>query len=104
MAERSTLAIFIIAVVALVVVPGPVMLYTVARSVEQGRAAQISACVATVGRIRARLVVGAGFRLTTPSMCIGNLPASPSRLPVLSILFILSSSSPSTPISGNAHR
>jgi threonine/homoserine/homoserine lactone efflux protein len=36
MPEFSTLAVFVVSVVALLLVPGPVVLYTVARSLEQG--------------------------------------------------------------------
>src|SRR5688500_6112838 len=50
MPTASTIAVFCVAALALLLVPGPVVLYTVARSVHQGRkAGLISAAAAAVG-------------------------------------------------------
>jgi len=52
MPEPSTLAVFVLAAVALLVTPGPAVLYIVARSVEQGRwAGLVSALGVHVGTL-----------------------------------------------------
>jgi len=52
MPEPSTLAVFVVAAVALLVTPGPAVLYIVARSVEQGRwAGLVSALGVHVGTL-----------------------------------------------------
>jgi threonine/homoserine/homoserine lactone efflux protein len=52
MPEPSTLAVFVVAAVALLVTPGPAVLYIVARSVEQGRwAGVVSALGVHVGTL-----------------------------------------------------
>ena len=53
MPEASTLALFVLAAIALLVVPGPAVLYIVARSVDQGRAAGL----ASVGGVHAGTLV-----------------------------------------------
>ena len=50
--EPSTIALFVVAAVALLVTPGPAVLYIVARSVEQGRwAGLVSALGVHVGTL-----------------------------------------------------
>jgi threonine/homoserine/homoserine lactone efflux protein len=52
MPEASTLALFAVAAVTLLVIPGPAVLYIVARSVDQGRAAGLaSVCGVHVGTL-----------------------------------------------------
>ena len=52
MPEPSTLAVFVLAAVALLITPGPAVLYIVARSVEQGRwAGLVSALGVHVGTL-----------------------------------------------------
>ena len=50
MPETSTLVLFVVAAMALLLIPGPVVLYTVARSINQGRRAGfVSVLAAGVG-------------------------------------------------------
>jgi threonine/homoserine/homoserine lactone efflux protein len=52
MPEASTLALFALAAIALLVIPGPAVLYIVTRSVDQGRAAGLaSVCGVHVGTL-----------------------------------------------------
>jgi threonine/homoserine/homoserine lactone efflux protein len=52
MPETSTLALFVVAAVTLLVIPGPAVLYIVTRSVDQGRAAGLaSVCGVHVGTL-----------------------------------------------------
>ncbi|HSR28728.1 MAG TPA: LysE family translocator, partial [Actinomycetes bacterium] len=52
MPETSTLALFAVAAVTLLVIPGPAVLYIVTRSVDQGRAAGLaSVCGVHVGTL-----------------------------------------------------
>jgi len=52
MPETSTLALFAVAAVTLLLIPGPAVLYTVTRSVDQGRAAGLaSVCGVHVGTL-----------------------------------------------------
>src|SRR5262245_41626531 len=45
MPDGSTLAMFFVATLALLVVPGPAVLYIVARGIDQGRAAGLASAV-----------------------------------------------------------
>jgi threonine/homoserine/homoserine lactone efflux protein len=74
--DVSTLALFCAAAVALAVVPGPAVLYIVARSVEQGRAAGL---VSVLG-IHLGTTVGGGLE-TIKELGLGATDVTP--LPVV---------------------
>ncbi|MFQ5993502.1 MAG: LysE family translocator [Acidiferrobacterales bacterium] len=68
MPEPSTLTLFIVAALALLVTPGPAVLYIVARSIEQGRVAGI---VSTLG-----IATGSLFHIAAAALGVSAVLAS----------------------------
>jgi threonine/homoserine/homoserine lactone efflux protein len=71
MPDASTLALFSLAALALIVVPGPAVLYIVARSVDQGRRAGV---VSALG-----IAVGGLVHVTAATVGISSLVVSSAR-------------------------
>lgn len=71
MPDLSTLFLFVLAALLLLVTPGPAVFYIVARSVEQGRGAGI---VATVG-----MHVGTLFHIGAAALGVSALLVSSAR-------------------------
>ena len=76
MPEGSTLVLFAVAAVTLLVIPGPAVLYIVTRSVDQGRAAGLaSVCGVHVGTL---VHVAAAASACRPCWCRRPPPTTPS--------------------------